>query len=256
MALRYSTAALNFFAQEGSLKDAFTGGRIEIYTGTQPASADAAATGTLLCTITNNSLAHTPAVLATGTVTLTAGAAGSVDTVTVNGVNILGAAVPFNATLTQTAADVATAINRTISTTDYNASSAGAVVTIRARRGSGVAPNGLVVAATSTTITTSTTNMAGGVVAVNGLNLGVASAGTIDKDPTQVWSGVNVATGVAGWYRRYSCLADSGALDSAAQFVREDGAYQTSGGELNGSTTFTIGLPSFIGQLATTETTL
>src|SRR3990167_9378872 len=138
MALRLSTGLRNFMLQHGSLKDALQNGRMEVYTGTQPTTADSAATGTLLCPITKGSAAHTAEVLATGTVTLTGGASGSVDTVTVNSVNILTTgAVPFNTSLNQTAADLAAAINASESSPEYTASVSGAIVTISAMRGTG-----------------------------------------------------------------------------------------------------------------------
>lgn len=52
--LSYSTALLNFVAETGPWKDALANGRIEIYDGAVPVSADAAKTGTLLVTITKN----------------------------------------------------------------------------------------------------------------------------------------------------------------------------------------------------------
>lgn len=234
MTLRYSTAARNFILQHGSLKKAFQNGKILIYSGAQPASADSAPTGTLLCTITSSSGAHTAEVLATGTVTLTGGASGSVDTVTVNGVNILtNGAVAFNTSLTQTAADLAAAINLSESTPEYTATSSGAVVTISAARGSGATPNTFAVSATLTTIMASYGNMAGGVTAVNGLQFGSASAGSIAKKTGQVWSGVNAASGTAGWYRFVGAVADSGVADSSETEIREDGAIATSGAQLN-----------------------
>src|SRR5574340_759925 len=142
MTLRLSSGARNFVLQHGSLKKAFQGGKILIYSGAQTSSADAAPTGTLLCTVTKSSGAHTAEVQASGPVTLTGGAAGSVDTVTVNSVNILtNGAVPFNTSLTQTAADLAAAINLSESYPEYTATSSGAVVTIKAARGAGAAPN-------------------------------------------------------------------------------------------------------------------
>lgn len=234
MTLRYSTAASNYILQHGSLKKALQGGKILIYSGSQPASADSAPTGTLLCTITSSSGAHTAEVLATGTVTLTGGAAGSIDTVTVNSVNILtNGAVPFNTSLTQTAADLAAAINLSESFPEYTATSSGAVVTITAARGSGASPNGFVVSATLTTITASYGNMAGGVTAVNGLQFGSAAARTLSKKTGQVWSGVNTASGTAGWYRFVGAVADSGVADSSETEIREDGAIATSGAQLN-----------------------
>lgn len=233
MALKLSTGARNFLAKYGSYKDAFQNGRIEIYTGAAPASANAAVTGTLLCTITAASAARTAEVCASGTVTLTGGASGSVDTLTVNGVDILGGAVAYNTSLTQTAADVVAQINRTKSPVDYRATSSGAVITIKALPGTGAYPNGFVVASTTTTITKTDVNLAGGVAAANGLAFSDVTTGVIDKSALQVWSGVNVASGTAGYYRLYGSEADAGGLDSTGTVIREDGLISTSGAELN-----------------------
>ena len=106
---------------------------------------------------------RTPTVLAaTGTVTLTGGAAGSVDTITVDGVNIMSGAVSFSTDLATTATAVASNINAHASTPEYTAVAVGAVITISAASGAGSTPNGFEVLATATTITTSTTDMAGG----------------------------------------------------------------------------------------------
>lgn len=50
----------------GSIRDQLKGGKMCIYTGTQPASADAAATGTKLCTITKSGAAHTAGTAGNG----------------------------------------------------------------------------------------------------------------------------------------------------------------------------------------------
>ena len=55
MTMRLSAAMRNFINKYGSIGDALQNGRIEIYSGAQPSSADAAATGTLLCTISSGS---------------------------------------------------------------------------------------------------------------------------------------------------------------------------------------------------------
>ena len=252
MTMRLSTGMCNWLAQHGSVKQAFENGEIKIYTGSQPATADAAATGTLLCTVTTGSGARTAEVLATGTVTLTGGAAGSVDSVTVDGIELLAAAVPYNTSLDQTASDLATAINQGISSPEYRASAAGAVVTIEALRGSGAAPNGFVVTGSNTTITTAYANMSGGVTAVNGLRWGNVAVGVIDKRASDAWSGVNVASGTAGWYRLYGSVADAGTLDSTGVTLRQDGAIAASGAELNIGTTFTNGVTTTISSLANT----
>ena len=246
MTMRLSAAMRNFINKYGSIGDALQNGRIEIYSGAQPSSADAAATGTLLCTISSASGAVTKEVLSTGTVTLTGGAAGSVDTLTVNSVEIMGAAVAFNSTLTQTAADVASQINRYKSVPDYSATSSGAIVTIKALPNTGTGPNTYVVASTVTTITKTDANMAGGVAAVNGLKLDLSAAGVMTKLSTQTWSGVNAANGTAGWFRQYGSVADASALDSVELYLRIDGSVATAGGEMNLNST------SFVSAATTT----
>ena len=79
MALRLSSGLANYIAEHGGLKQALHNGQLKIYSGTQPSNADAAPTGTLLCTITDASGAHTDEVLATGTLTLDSGASGSLE---------------------------------------------------------------------------------------------------------------------------------------------------------------------------------
>jgi len=242
MTARYSTGLRNFTLKYGSLDDALRNGVITIYSGAQPSSADAAPTGTPLCVVSNNAGAVTSEVLAQGSVTLTGGAGGALNTLTVNGVDILGGAVPFDSTLAQTAMDIATQINAFKSKPDYSAVAVGAVVNITAMPGNGASPNGFVVAGTTTTLTATTVNMAGGVAPVNGLLFGAPAGGVLPKLPAQTWSGINLATGTAGWFRQTGSVADTGALDSAGVVLRMDGAIASSGAEMNlNSTAFTAG---------------
>jgi hypothetical protein len=98
--------------------------------------------------------------LARGTVMLT-GVAGSVNTLLVNGIDVLGGPVAFNVSLAQTATDVAARI-----TGRYTASAVGAVVTIFDIVGTGDMHNGYQVVATVTGLTTVTTPINGGVDAI------------------------------------------------------------------------------------------
>lgn len=254
MTYRLSTGARNFLAKGGSIDRMLLGGRIEIYSGAQPTSPDAAVTGTLLATITAASGAYTAETLAVGSLTL-AGGAGSLNTLTVDSINILGGvAIPFDGTLDQTCADVVAQINRATTNPDYSATYSGAgVIQIAARPGTGTTPNGKVVAATATTLTATTANMAGGIAAVNGLAFDGASAGTLPKLATQAWSGVNAASGTAGWFRQYGPDTDAGALDAAGVMLRMDGAVATAGGEMNfNSTAFTAGATTTIAAFSIT----
>lgn len=236
MTLRLSTALRNHALSGGSVKESLQNGKILIYTGAQPPSADAAPTGTLLATITANSASHTAEVQASGTITL-AGSAGSIDAVTIDGIAVLDAPVPFDTSLTNTAINLAAAINSSLSQPEYVASASGSIVTIKGKRGLGAQANGHVIVATTTTLTTTITNMAGGVTPINGLKFGNAIAGVLVKNSTQTWSGVAVATGTAGWFRFVGSVADTGVLDSAESEIRLDGSISTSGAQLNMSST-------------------
>lgn len=238
MTLRFSPALENFIAEDGAWKHALDNGAIDIYTGAQPATPNLAPTGTLLATISLASGAITPEVASVGTVTLNTGAAGSVDTLTVNSIEIMGSSTPFNTSLTQTAADVALKCSRNPKNKLYKVTSAGAVISITARPGLGTLPNAWVVASTVTTITKTDANMAGGVNAVNGLKMDYnAAAGLLTKDVTQTWSGVAGNTGTAGWFRYRGSVADANALDNSAVFLRMDGAIAVSGSDMNMSST-------------------
>lgn len=111
--------------------------------------------------VTDRSPVAAPAV---GTVTLTGGAAGSIDDITVDGVSIMSTPVPFNTNLSTTATDVATEI--TSSSLGYSAVAAGAVITITADV-DGVEFNG-VIDVIETTLTTTHTDMVDGTTPVIG----------------------------------------------------------------------------------------
>lgn len=63
----------------------------------------------------------------------------------------------------------------------------------------------------------------------NGLNLDAAVDGVLSKAAAEVWSGVGVADGVAGWFRFYDNSMVKGASTTA---IRIDGAIATSGAEI------------------------
>ena len=116
---------------------------------------------------------RTPAaVLSVGGVLLVSGAAGAVNSITVDGVNIMSAPVAYTVSLTATATAVAANINAYTSVPNYSATSLGTQIFISAVT-AGSAPNGFAVAATATTITTSTNDMSGGsdALIVNDLNM-------------------------------------------------------------------------------------
>jgi hypothetical protein len=77
MTVRLSTALRNNLAGSTGFAASFANGVIEIYTGSQPASADNAVSGTLLGTVTLNSGAFTPGT-ATNGLTFATAASGAV----------------------------------------------------------------------------------------------------------------------------------------------------------------------------------
>ena len=253
MTVRISTGLRNFKQQHGSTKQALQGGKLEIYSGSQPATPETAVSGTLLCTVTAASGSRTNEVVAMGSVTLTGGSSGSVDAITVDGIAILPAAVTYATSLTNTATLVATAINNAITSPQYRAVGNGAVIEIYAMLGAGAAPNGFVVASTVTTLTKTDANMASGVTHVNGLSWGQSASGVLDRLSTQTWSGVNAATGTAGWFRLYGAVSDAGGTDSTGTTIRLDGAIAASGSDLNIATAFTNLATTTISTLAITQ---
>lgn len=247
MALRYSKGLRNFLLEGGSLKRAFAGGSILIYTGSQPAAADGAVSGTLLVTITKSSGALTKEVLATGSVTI-AGASGSIDTIKLaigggTAFDILGGSVAFDTDINTTATKVATQINNNPANIYVTASTTGAsgVITFTTKPGMGATANGWVPSGTGTTLTVGTAvNIGSGVAGVshaNGLTWGDASAGALVKNPLETWSGVAAATGTAGWFRILGSVNDPGTADSSELYIRLDGSVATSGADLNLSST-------------------
>lgn len=248
MTVRFSTGVRNGFAGPGGFGALFNKGSLNIYSGAQPASADAAVTGTLLGTVTISSGALTQETQATGTITITGGST-SVLTVTVGTFNIIpDGAVPYNVSTTQTASDLCDAINRN---GIYTATVSGAVVTIKPRPGAGASHNGYIVSSTGS-VTATYANMSGGVAAVNGLTFGVPSAGVISK--SGVWSFNGVAAGTAGWFRLIGSASDAGALLTAAPWLpRVDGSIAVSGADLNLSNiTIAIGAPNTIDTFSLT----
>jgi hypothetical protein len=86
---------------------------------------------------------------------------------------------------------------------------------------------------------------------VNGINLGDSTAGVIAKRANEVWSGVGLVDGTAGWFRFYDNSATTGASATAVRF---DGAIATTGAQMNMSnTSVSVGGTTTIGTVAITD---
>lgn len=112
----------------------------------------------------------TPAVQATGSFEVTGGTnnvANQITAVTIDGVNLIPSAVTHTGNNATTAAAVAAAITSNVTTPDYDATSSGQLVIIRAVT-PGTTPNGKAITTTVTGdfTTANFTNMAGGAAAI------------------------------------------------------------------------------------------
>lgn len=242
MSLRRSTGYVNALAYgmgEGAILNNM---KINVYTGAQPASANDAPTGTLLCTFSLAAGSYTAEARATTVIGLTGGASGQITQVSIGGVNLLSSAVAFNTSLSLTAADLATAINNSFTYPDYTAVASGAAVIITAPKNSGANLNGLTVAVTATTITYtinggSSTTLGGtgataGAAAVNGLTMNYPPTSGIITKTTGAWQGTAVATGTAGWFRCVCSSDEDNTQDTTAKFLRLDGSIGTTGADM------------------------
>lgn len=249
MTVRLSTGLRNKLVSSTGFAACFAGGVIDVYSGTQPATADSPSTGTLLGRVSIASTTYVPETPASATLTLT-GTNGGIATVNIGTFNIIPlGAVAFVTDLATTATALSDAINRN---GIYTATSSGAVVTVTAPGGTGAAHNGLALAATATgdMVGTSSGNITGGVAATAGIQFGTPSAGTISK--SGVWSFNGLAVGTAGWFRIKASVADT--ESSSTTLVRLDGSVAVSGADMNLSNiSITIGAPNTIDTFTYTQ---
>lgn len=235
MALRLSdgfTAALN---TDKSYYDILSNSVFEIYTGTQPSTANAAPTGTKLCTVTLASATYVPEVRATAVIAL-AGGPGTIDTITCGGVTLLPAATVSGTTAVAGAAAVA-AINAYRNPLGITAVYTTDTITLYAPKNSGATMNGMAVTCGTTTITNAI-NGASADTLLNGAACTTGLTFTYPQDTkvlsmSGAWSGVAVDSGTAGWGRficrnRKTGAADSGVLDSSLLDMRMDVTVGTS----------------------------
>ena len=237
MTIRLSTGLRNHLLSGGSWRSAFNGGKLEIYTGAQPASADTAPSGSSLVVITSGSGAHTPEVKPTGTA-VRAGVAGTVTNLKIDGEDLMNGTATFVDTLTNLAIAVRDIINRNPKNLRFVATASSATVTITGRPGIGANLNAIGVLVTTgaggiTSTDTDVGNVVAGVTPVNGLQFESASAGSITKLASQTWSGVIGTTGTAGWFRLKSAITDADGTDATEAVIRLDGSVAVSGGDLN-----------------------
>lgn len=268
MAIRRSTALVNGLAQGYGVRELLRDGRIYLYTGTQPTTADLVPTGTLLGTFTLSGGVYTSPTAATAIIGLS-GSAGDIDTIYIGGstFNLLSASVTcakVGAVFNTDCVNIAANINARQNPFNITATPSGETVILSTPYWFGAGANGLTVAVAGTTTTFainggSSSAFGGigstaGVTAVNGLNFGdVATDGAISKEAT-VWQCTAIASGTAGWFRY---VAGGSTVDGVADTdVRFDGTVATSGGDMTiSSTAITSGAVYTISAGTITEPT-
>lgn len=246
--LKFSTGLRNLVANNVGWRHALANGRLRVFSGAQPSTADDAQSGTLLAEFTVDATAFTAETRATVTVQVTGGGGGTINTVKVGGFPLIGAAVAWDTDVNTTAAALAAAINAYGNTPGFVATVLGDTVTIHAPLGMGAAANGLVLATTKTTVTTTDgAALASGVTAGYGLNFDAPVAGVLSKVAGEVWQADPGASGTAGWFRYVASGADDGLASTT--FARYDGSIATAGADINlASTAIAVGTPQTINQ--------
>jgi hypothetical protein len=233
MALKYSTGLRNFLVGEGSLRKAFEDGVLNIYSGAAPANADEAPTGVLLAKITKASGALAVGARSTPKrykVVIGSHAEGQTFpfALTVDGVG----PTTFTYTNTPDAGDaeaVAKAVARMLNDLPQLmaiAEGANGALYVQSRI------DGLdftLADAGGGTGTITSITQAEAASSVNSLRFGSAAAGALAKN-ADVWSGVGLANGVAGYFRLVNSQ-DTGLLSTTD--IRIQGTISTSGADLN-----------------------
>lgn len=230
--------AFNSIRGAVSAVNSLQGGYIAIYSGVQPASADAAATGTLLAKITSNSGAFSSGVYQTtddDSVCASQAVTSGVN-MTLNGVGAGTLGVGYHVSITSAGTEDLRTANFRITGTGNNDEAIVEYID---------GGNNAVVYTTNCFKTVTeiyprkpaafSSNVKVGYGITNGLYLALASNGAISKHSSQTWSGTAIADGTAGWFRFYGAAADAGSISTT--LPRIDGRIATSGAELNLSNT-------------------
>ena len=237
MAEKYSTGLRNWLLGGKDLREAFDDFIIKVFSGSAPSDADQAEGVTALCTITKASQTVDATEVSTAKqalIPITVAASGAVVSIKINGTDYVYTVPAGSPSLTATALAVAQMLDG-IPGVDAvavvsNATTDGNVVVRSSIRGLALTvADGAGKTATYTIADNTVTNARS-----DALQWGTPASASMSK-PSEVWSGVNAATGTAAWFRIVR-PDDTGALltgDALAITRRIQGAIGTSGAELN-----------------------
>jgi hypothetical protein len=240
MAQKYSRGFVDWLNSEGSVQKMFADAKIRVFSGNAPADADQAESGTLLCQLTlGASTSYAKAVAKQAYISITGTpSSGNIVRARINGTTYTTTLATATAVSKRTAAravaevvDLALPI---IAAAAASTATDGGVVLKSSVRGQAFTC-ALGTCTITATITTSTVSNSRGTF----LQLGPTASGIVSKISTETWSGVNVATGVAGYFRIVQ-PGDDGTLSYTQPRVQ--GSIGTTGADWNmDSVQFTIG---------------
>ncbi|RLG69041.1 hypothetical protein DRN93_01235 [archaeon] len=237
--LKFSTDLVNFLQAGGSFKEAFEDAILTIYSGSQPANADASPTGTKLVEITLNggsfSYGTDYSLPQIDEVTVTAASSGT-NTVTIDSIDISDTTDG-----TETVDDIAKRLVRKIET---NKNTAQKVIPIYIGSGKFVLRSKLAGESYTLSVTGNlSTSSVQSHSRANGLHFGSVSSGQLDKE-SGTWQGDGLTDGTAGWFR----------LQGKISTLVIDGNVGTYGADLNlASTNITSGNPVTIDTFSVTQ---
>ena len=225
MPLRLSSGAVDALQENGCLKEIFHDMIIDIYSGSQPASADDAVTGTWLGRMTLAGGAFTAGIKSTRRMdkaTITYGIDGDDYVLVINGTSYSYTAVNGDDN-DAVALALAALVDASPVVEAYAAAN---IIYTRAIYG------GVDYTITNTGTTTGGNNVVASVIAnarINGLQWGDSVLGVLSKE-AGVWEGVNLASGTAGYFRAKANAVDDDS--ESTSLVRMDGNISTSNAPL------------------------
>lgn len=244
MSLGISKGLHAYLLNHGSLCEAMSGGAIYIFKGDRPASANHAADpGNLLAVFTTGGLPLAQEFTRKATITLQSGAGGSVDSVTLDGVELLDDPVPFTDSLIETARMVAREIMNAyeFGMRGLIVRAVGITIEFYTRKNWGAYLDGKVLAVSATEIVAVANGFPSvGAHTANGVTLfsGGVSGGDSGQDGTNecvvvqgYLDGVCLQSGAATWFRfsngRFlvdgTSVHDVYSADSIGDVLRIDG---------------------------------
>lgn len=241
MALKFSSGAVNAVANKFSWYEALANGRLLVYSGTQPTTADDDPNSTKLIEFTLGGGAYTAPAGSKAMVSLS-GSSGTIDSITVGGfIELLNSAVSVTPDAAGATA-LADAINGTFNVIGVTATASGADVTLTGPDFLGASLNGASLTVGATTVTSTvnggssstfggTGSPGAGTDAVNGLTMVFDHDSNVLAKGSGSWQGTAITGGTAGWFRY---VGGSSSEDGAStEAIRFDGSIATSGADIN-----------------------